>query len=134
MSMEGSDFLGTGWSFPPRPDGRGGIAMAGEFTDIDQAISIILSTPTGSRVMRPTFGSRLHELVFAQANPTTWGLAELYVTDALGFWEPRIDVLDVVATTDPEQRELLNIQIRYRVKASHDERSLVYPFYRIPGE
>lgn len=108
--------------------------MSLEYEDIDQAISIILGTPIGQRVMRPTFGSRLHELVFSQANPNTWGLAELYVTESLGFWEPRIDVLEVVATTDPERRELLNIHIRYRVKASHDERSLVYPFYRIPGE
>src|SRR5712692_108392 len=121
--MDRSDFLGAGWSFPPRPDGRGGIAMVSEYTDIEQAISIILSTPTGTRVMRPTFGSRLHELVFAQMNPSTWGLAELYVSEALTFWEPRIDVLDVIARTDPERREVLQIQIRYRVKSSHDERS-----------
>ncbi len=108
--------------------------MAMEYNDIDQAISIILSTAIGQRVMRPTFGSRLHELVFAPANPSTWGLAELYVSEALTFWEPRIDVLDVVAQTDPERREVLQIQIRYRVKSSHDERSLVYPFYRIPGD
>jgi phage baseplate assembly protein W len=132
--MDRSDFLGSGWSFPPRPDGRGGIAMALEYDDIDQAISIILSTPIGQRVMRPTFGSRLQELVFAHANPNTWGLAELYVTEALGFWEPRIDVLEVVAATDPDNRELLKLHIHYRVKASHDERSLVYPFYRIPGD
>ena len=132
--MDRSDFLGTGWLFPPRPDGRGGIAMASAYTDIDQAISIILSTPIGQRVMRPTFGSRLNELVFAQANASTCGLAELYVTEALTFWEPRIEVLDVVASIDPQRRELLTIQIHYRVKTSHDERSLVYPFYRIPGE
>ena len=132
--LDQSDFLGRGWSFPPRPDGRGGIAMAAEHTDIEQAIAIILGTPVGQRVMRPTFGSRLHELVFAQANPSTCGLAELYVKEALTFWEPRIEVLDVVAGVDPQRRELLRIQIRYRVKNSHDERSLVYPFYRIPGE
>src|SRR5438270_1264771 len=129
-----SDFLGSGWSFPPRPSGRGGIAMTTTYTDIEQAIAIILSTPIGQRVMRPTFGSRLNDLVFAPASPNTWGLAELYVTEALGFWEPRIDVLDVVATNDLDRRELLKIRIHYRVKASHDERSLVYPFYRIPGE
>jgi phage baseplate assembly protein W len=129
-----SDFLGIGWSFPPRPDGRGGLAMTTEDTDIDQAIEIILSTPIGQRVMRPTFGSRLHELVFARSSPTTWGLAELYASEALRFWEPRIEVIDVVAETSPEDRELLNVHIHYRVKSSHDERSLVYPFYRIPGE
>ncbi len=129
-----SDFLGTGWAFPPKPDGRGGMALVSGDEDIKQAIWIILSTPIGQRVMRPTFGSRLHELVFAPANAETFGLAEMYVQDALTFWEPRIEVLDVTARTDPEQRHVLLIEIRYRIKATHDERSLVYPFYRIPGE
>jgi phage baseplate assembly protein W len=129
-----SDYLGTGWAFPPRPDGRGGIALVSGRDDIEQAIEVILRTPIGQRVMRPTFGSRLHELVFAPMTPDTFGLAELSVADALGFWEPRIEVLDVTAAVDGEQDGRLNILIRYRIKSTHDERSLVFPFYRIPGE
>jgi uncharacterized protein len=129
-----SDFLGTGWAFPPKTNGRGGIALVSGNDDIEQAIWIILSTPIGQRVMRPTFGSQLHKLVFSSANPDTFGLAELYVTEALGFWEPRIEVLDVTAQTDQEQPTRLNIVVRYRIKSTHDERSLVYPFYQIPGE
>ena len=79
-------------------------------------------------------GSRLHELVFAPANPETFGLAEMYVQDALNFWEPRIELIDVIARTDEDRPGFLLIAIRYRIKATHDERSLVYPFYQIPGE
>ena len=129
-----ADFIGAGWSFPPRTDGRGGIALASGDDKIRQAIWIILGTPVGQRVMRPTFGSRLHELVFAPANPETLGLAETYVEEALSFWEPRIQVLEVNAGVDPARPGRLNIDIRYEVKATHDERSLVYPFYQIPGE
>lgn len=129
-----SDYLGTGWAFPPQTDGRGGVALAAGVRDIEQSIAIILGTPLGQRVMRPTFGSRLHELVFAPGDPDTFGLAELYVAEALAFWEPRIEVLDVAAAPDRECGERLNILITYRTRASHDERSLVYPFYRIPGE
>ncbi len=127
-------FIGTGWSFPPRPDGRGGIAMVSDADKIAQAIWIILSTPIGQRVMRPTFGSRLSELIFAPSNPETFGLAELYVKEALEFWEPRIQLLEVHASLDPEQQNVLSIRMRYSIKATHDERSLVYPFYQIPGE
>ena len=28
----------------------------------------------------------------------------------------------------------LLIDVRYEIKATHDRRSLVFPFYRIPGE
>lgn len=129
-----SDFTGTGWAFPPRTDGRGGIATATGDEKIAQAIHIILSTPIGQRVMRPTFGSRLQELVFAPANPETLGLAELYVDEALSFWEPRIDVIEVSARVMREQPHVIQIEIRYRIKTTHDERSLVYPFYQIPGE
>ena len=129
-----SDFIGSGWGFPPRLNGRGGIALVSDEEKIAQAIRVILGTPIGQRVMRPTFGSRLHELIFAPANPETFGLAEMYVQDALTFWEPRIEVLDVLAGTDPERPGTLILSIRYRVKATHDERSLVYPFYQIPGE
>ncbi len=128
------DFIGRGWAFPPTTDGRGGIAQASDAQKIEQSIRIILSTPVGQRVMRPTFGSRLHELIFAPAGAETFGLAEVYVQDALKFWEPRIELLDVRATTEPEQRNVMLIHIQYRIKATHDERSLVYPFYQIPGE
>lgn len=129
-----SDFIGSGWSFPPKLNGRGGIALVSEEEKIAQAIRIILSTPIGERVMRPTFGSRLHELVFAPAGSETFGLAEMYVQDALNFWEPRIELLDVNAFVDPDRPGYLLIQIDYLIKATHDERSLVYPFYQIPGE
>ena len=129
-----SDFLGAGWAFPPRPDGRGGIALVSGVENIERAIRIILNTPIGQRVMRPTFGSRLHELVFAPINSETLGLAEMYVQDALTFWEPRIEVLDVNSQADPDHAHILLITLNYRIKATRDERSLVYPFYQIPGE
>lgn len=128
------DFIGTGWAFPPHPDGRGGMAVASDDEKIRQAIRIILGTPIGQRVMRPTFGSRLHELVFAPLNAETFGLAEMYVIDALRFWEPRVEVTDVIARTSAEQPSMLMIEVQYQIKATHDQRSLVYPFYRIPGE
>ncbi len=129
-----SDFIGTGWAFPPRPDGRGGMALVAGVEDIERAMRIILGTPVGQRVMRPTFGSRLHELVFAPLNSETFNLAEMYVQDALTFWEPRIELLEVSARSDPLQDHVLLIAISYRIRATRDERSLVYPFYQIPGE
>lgn len=131
--MEGS-FLGRGWSFPLRPDGRGGIALAEGETDIEQAIRIILGTSRGERPMRPDFGCRIHELVFSPINATTLGLAAHYVEEALGWWEPRIQVREVEVDPDPEDPACLLITIRYEIKATHDERSLVYPFYTTPEE
>ncbi len=131
-----NELIGRGWAFPLQPDGSGGIAMADGATDIDEAITLILGTSLGERVMRPDFGCRIHELIFAPVNGETMGLARRYVEEALGWWEPRIDVESVVVTVDDTQAELgrLLIAITYIIRSTKDERTLVYPFYLIRDE
>ncbi|MGH9840138.1 MAG: GPW/gp25 family protein [Blastocatellia bacterium] len=129
-----SDFLGKGWAFPVGVDQRGRVALARFDQDIEQAIRMILLTPKGQRVMRPEFGCLIHELVFAPGDAATAGLAAHYVEEAIGMWEPRIRVLEVNAATDEADASRLLIEIQYEIKATHDRRSLVFPFYRIPGE
>lgn len=127
------DIQGTGWSFPLRIDGRGGIALSQHENDIEESIRIILSTAKGERRMRPEFGCEIHELNFSPNNATTWGLAAHYVEDALGWWEPRIEVVDIDVQPDSKDPGRMLIAIAYRVKSTNDERNLVYPFYLVPG-
>ena len=128
------DIVGSGWAFPIGVNPRGRIALARQERDVEEAIYMILLTPKGQRVMRPEFGSRLHDLIFAPNNATTAGLAAYYVEEALGMWEPRITVLEVDAHADEADPGRLLIEISYEIKATYDRRTLVYPFYRIPEE
>ncbi|MFO7167801.1 MAG: GPW/gp25 family protein [Chloroflexota bacterium] len=132
--MPTTDLIGAGWKFPVELDGRGAVALAQGEDEIKQAIRIILSTPVGSRVMRPEFGCRLHELVFAPMNASTTTAAARYVEEALGYWEPRIDVLDVQVELYPAIEGCLVITLSYRLRATYDERTLVFPFYTIPDD
>jgi Bacteriophage baseplate protein W len=134
MTRPATDFLGSGWSFPVQADDSGGLALSSRERDIAEAIRIILLTPKGERVMRPEFGCQIHTLIFAPNDATTAGLACYYVSEALAMWEPRIRVLEIVPRTESSTPERLDIQIEYEIKATHDRRSLVFPFYRIPGE
>jgi len=86
------------------------------------------------RVMRPTFGCRLADLVFAPNDTQTAARARRYVEEALGMWEPRIRVVTINVGPDPNADNTLLIEIEYQVKATHDRRSLVHPFYLIPEE
>lgn len=129
-----SDFLGAGWAFPVNVDARGRIALARRERDIEEAIQIILLTPKGQRPMRPEFGCRIHDLIFAPNDATTAGLATYYVEEALAMWEPRIMVREVTVHNDEADEGRMLIEIDYEVKSTHDRRSLVFPFYRIPGE
>lgn len=128
------DIIGRGWAFPLKIDPQGGIALTGERDEIEQAILIILGTSIGTRVMRPTFGSRLHELVFAPNNSHTAAQARRFVEEALGMWEPRIRVTEVDVRPHEKQDNCLVVDITYQVKTTQDRRSLVYPFYLIPQE
>lgn len=128
--------IGRGWSFPVEVDATGGIAVSAMHSEIEEAISIIIGTSPGERVMRPTFGCRIHELVFAPNDPSTYGLARRYILEALGMWEPRIEVVDVQIEPSSTERDmgLLQIVVHYEVRATKDARTLVYPFYLIEPE
>ncbi len=123
------EYIGQGLAFPLQVNPRGELALASGERDIEQAIYIVLSTMPGERVMRPEFGCRVHELVFAPHKAATEGLAALYVKEALDRWEPRIDVMAVDIETDPLHDGALLINVKYRVRDTHNERSIVYPFY-----
>ncbi len=126
------DLIGRGWVFPPRIDSRGCLALTHGQNEIEQAIQIILSTAPGQRVMHATFGCSLSELVFAPNNSQTAAQARRCVEEALGMWEPRINVTRVEIRSDLPDASCLLIHIDYEVKTTHDRRSLVYPFYLSP--
>ena len=126
-----TDIVGRGWAFPPEIGSQGGLMLTDERSEIEQAIKIILLTAPGQRVMRPTFGCRIHELVFAPNNVTTAAQARRFVQEALAMWEPRINVVDVIAEPDHRAGNRLLIEIQYTIKATSDTRSLVFPFYMI---
>jgi uncharacterized protein len=128
--------IGRGWGFHVGVDATGGIRLAQDEPEIEESISIIIGTSPGERVMRPAFGCRIHELVFAPNNAETVGLARHYVQEALGMWEPRIEVESVDVSLDPIEvdRGRLNIAVEYTIRGTKDSRSLVFPFYLIENE
>ncbi|HEY88912.1 MAG TPA: GPW/gp25 family protein [Thermoflexia bacterium] len=132
--MRNREFLGQGLAFPLQANQRGEVALARGATDIEQSIYIILETSPGERVMRPEFGCRAKELLFAPRNATTEGLMAYYVRRALRRWEPRINVLQVLVSPDLERDGVLLVEISYEIKSTHDERSIVYPFYLMGEE
>ncbi|MEQ9162920.1 MAG: GPW/gp25 family protein [Ilumatobacter fluminis] len=133
-SAVAQQFIGRGWSFPLRIDAAGGVAMVSDDHNIQQAMRLVLGTAPGERPMRPAFGCRIHEHVFASADATTAGLIAHEVRTSLKQWEPRIDVTDVDVGFDDDRPSIVYIDISYRIKSTNDARNLVFPFYTIPGE
>ncbi len=128
------EILGTGLAFPLGVDRRGGLALARDETDVDQAIGLILGTAPGERPMRPEFGCGVHDYVFDTVDASTVGRIEEEIRDALDRWEPRIEVLRVDFDLGHVDDGRLDIHIGYRLWATNHLRNLVYPFYVIPAE
>jgi phage baseplate assembly protein W len=129
MKHHADIYLGNGLSFPLRTDARGHVALVTGIEDIEQAIRIILGTRPGERVMRPNFGCRAHELLFEPSSAATMSMMQEYVHQALHMWEPRIEVQSVHITADSSNPSVLRAEITYTIKAIHDTRSIVYPFF-----
>jgi phage baseplate assembly protein W len=123
------DFLGRGWKFPVQPDVTGRVVMSAYEEDVRESIRIILMTAKGERVMRPDFGSGLHDFVFASMSVTVMGAIQAAVKDALVKWEPRAQVLSVNVEAEQGEFGQLNIDIEYRVRATNNRFNLVFPFY-----
>lgn len=128
LSGNNTDFLGQGWAFPVHAS-AGKVVLASDAADIAQAILIILQTAPGERVMLPSFGCRINELVFAANNATATSLAQLYVKQALDRWEPRIQVSSVTAEVVAGQANQLLITVEYVIRAKNQPANLVYPFF-----
>jgi uncharacterized protein len=129
-----SKFVGAGWAFPLVTDATGSIALVTEDREIAGAIWLVLATSPGERPMRPEFGSRLADYVFAPANATTRGQLANEVRVALERWEPRIDVGDVDISFAAIEDGIVYIDVHYQIRGDNDPRNLVFPFYIIPEE
>ena len=129
-----TEIIGSGLAFPLQVDRRGGIALARDETDIEQAIELILATAPGERPMRPEFGCGVHDFVFDTIDAGTVGKMELAIRDALDRWEPRVVVQTIEFDLSGVGEGRLMIDIGYRVRATNTMRNLVYPFYVIPAE
>ena len=121
---------------PPQVDRRGGIALGARRARTSTRRSSSSSAPRpASGPMRPEFGCGVHDFVFDTIDAATVG--------AHGDRDPRARSTagsrgsrsrTSTSTSSRVDDGQLLIDIGYRVRATNNERNLVYPFYVIPAE
>ncbi|MGJ7548189.1 GPW/gp25 family protein [Pseudomonas alloputida] len=72
-------------------DRRTGKQLSGQ-AHLRQSIEDILTTPLGSRRMRPEYGSSLRRYVDLPVNDGWKSAVQAEVARALGRWEPRLEL------------------------------------------
>ena len=123
------DHLGKGWRFPVSVNLTGGVSSSAFEENVRQSIFIILGTAPGERVMRPDFGCRIHDLMFAPNNDVTSVRAAYYCEEAIYKFEPRIEEVEVQARPNSVEPNRLDLTITYVIAGTNNKRNLVYPFY-----
>ena len=78
-------------------DRRNGQPLSG-IAHLRQSIEDILTTPLGSRRMRPDYGSKLRRFVDLPVNEGWKSAVQAEVARALGRWEPRLKLERVRVT------------------------------------
>lgn len=128
FNAQSNPFIGAGFAFPLQVNAQGSLQLSSGCPNLEESIWIILRTQLGERVYRPTFGSRLADLVFEPLSIQTLLNIRLCVEEALQMWEPRLILKEVRTDPDPV-RGKVNIEIIYQPTDRHTIRSMVYPFY-----
>ena len=108
---------------PTQPPGlrvsvQGSLERVEGLDGIRQALRLLLTTRPGDRVMRPTYGCALDQLLFEPNDDTTAGLALHFVRQAIALWEPRVEVLHLDAAPSDSDPPRLDIHLEYRVVGS----------------
>lgn len=128
------NILGKGWAFPIGNDVRGGIAYSSYEKSVEESIRIILGTTPGERIMRPDFGCKINEMVFAPNSSRTISLAVRYIEEAIVKWEPRVILKKVTGEVDEQNPACIHIHIDYEIRSVNTFFNMVYPFYLERGE
>lgn len=129
MTDTGSNFLGTGWAFPPTFHQQGAdVAMVSGVDDIAQSLEILLSTRLRERLWHPDFGCDLSSYLFEPIDQRLVNGIRNTVSDALLYHESRIQV-ERVDVKDSGTEGVLNIEVIFKVRSTNSRYNLVYPFY-----
>jgi uncharacterized protein len=122
-------FLGTGWRFPILPDEAGRLGYAVGEQSIEHCLRALLLTATGERVMRPDFGTRAQQSVFAPGSVENLRILEESVAEAVRTFEPRVELDSVTAEADLTDESRVTVSVEYRVRRTNTKQNLVFPFY-----
>jgi uncharacterized protein len=134
MEDTSTAYLGTGWGFPPTFDrATKSVQLVSAADDIWQSLYILLATSLGERVLQPSYGCNLQELLFETLSPTVASNIKEIIRTAILYHEPRIKLDRLDLSLSNQLEGVVNIAIDYTILSTNSRFSFVYPFYLQEG-
>ncbi len=116
--LDPGKLFGRGMAFPPRVGEDGRMAWSVGADNIRESIRVILLTEPEERLLLPAFGGGLKQFLFQPNTTATQRLIQEAVVQALGRWEPRIQLDTVNVDADPDDARAVLVAIHYRLVAT----------------
>jgi phage baseplate assembly protein W len=133
-------FLGSGPAYPLVIE-NGAVKIVTGRELVSNDIYNLLSTNIGENFFLPERGCRLQELMFEPNDDVLIALATRFIFEAIDKWEKRVKFVNTeFEITDSDDSETTNsndednglvlITISFRILASNEVDSFIFPFYR----
>lgn len=97
------------------PDSSGRLKIVENVESARAAISNILHTRKGERVMLPEFGSTILDILFEPLNATSIKLLSRTVKEDIERWDDRVIIEGVDIYPDPDQSSL-SLKLLFRIR------------------
>ncbi len=108
--------MSAGWGFPFKiSTDNGRVETSRMRENIRQSVRIILLTEPGERMVRPEFGTRLHQFLFENMDSRTEEMICREVRQSLRRWEKRIQVTQVDTEVRHGRQGELHVSVAYRI-------------------
>lgn len=96
-------------------DGLGNLKLSTNIAAIMSSIDNILRTSKGSRVMLPSFASKLRSMLFGSMDATLMKFISREVKEVIEAWDPRVQVVEVSVAADPDA-STFSLSVNFIVK------------------
>lgn len=134
MNNTGQEFIGVGWSFPPRFDkSKKQVEMVAGTKDIEESLMILVTTQLGERVMNHDFGAGLEAMLFEPLTTNLKTYMTQVIENAVVRYEPRVDLEEVDLDDAFEYEGKIMITISFKVRSTNARSNVVFPFYKTEG-
>ena len=118
--MANNVLAGISWPFRIEDNGLPAPAYGTEV--VRSALIMLLKTPQRSRVMRPTLGINLQQLLFENQGPVLSALIRQQIQTAVADFLPQVNILQI---TTQETGSTIGINIQYLIQNIRDETGFV---------
>jgi len=80
-----------------------------------------------------SYGTKLREMVFDRISAKLTGDIEETVSDAILFYEPRINLDEVIVDDSAYLEGVIKVQVTYTIRQTNNRGNYVYPFFLNEG-